>query len=72
MIELQCHSGTKKEEIIEFLQHHKGKHADILLETNLYPQWGDDWVLSVELHETGMKSAIETVNECYIHNVKIL
>ena len=69
---LECHSGTKKEEIVEFLEKNKGREAQIHFEANIYNQWGDDHIHSVTLHETGLQSAIDTVYECYIHNVYIL
>lgn len=72
MITMSCHSGTKKEEIIDFVQGGLGRTIIIHFEHNLYDYWGDDDEYKVELLPSNLHDVLEFIRHHYIHNVTIL
>lgn len=69
---MMCHGGTKKEELIAFVEEHKGKKIEIHYECNIYPGWGDDDMFT---YDTSTKKhydeIIDTINTHYIHGMKL-
>lgn len=70
---LDCHTGTKKEEIIQFVKQNKGKSVIIHYEYNIIPSWGDDEeTLIVILTEADMQKALNLIETHYIHRIKVV
>jgi len=69
MKNIQCHSSTTKEQVIEFINAHAGKKIKLHYESNMYPYWGDDHIDEILLDEEGLKQALDKVKKYYIHSV---
>ena len=69
---IRCHSGTTKQESIDFCNAHKDKRVAINFEFNIYTGWGDDGEQEYFLDEEGMQNAIELIETHYIHGIKII
>jgi len=71
MEKIDCHSSTKKEELITFVEKHKGKKINIHFEHNIGGGWGDDddftFNTSIENH---LNEILETIEKYYIHGIK--
>lgn len=71
MGKIDCHSCTKKEELKNFVEKHKGKKIEIHYENNIYDSWGDDDFFTYDTSdEKHYKELIETIEQHYIHGIK--
>lgn len=71
MEEIKCHGGTKKEEILSFVEKHKGSKIEIHYENNFIERWGDDDIFAYDTSDPKhYKELIETINNHYIHGIK--
>lgn len=73
MEELQCHSGTKKQEVLDFVEAHKGKTLKLHYENNIYGRWGDD---DFGDYDTSDKQVYESllcmIDTHYIHGISVI
>lgn len=68
MARLNCTCSTKKTEVINFCNKHKGKTITVNFETNFYPdRWGDDMI--VDYTSDKFDSLMKLVNTHYIHGI---
>ena len=68
-----CHSGTKKEEVIVFVNENKGKRIELNYECNISPTWGDDDVFIFDTSiEKFYDEIIDVIETHYIHGIKIM
>lgn len=71
MKELRCHSGTKKDEVIDFVNTNKGIVIEAHYESNLQDVWGDDYVVSYDTSlDREFLEMIQLINTHYIHNIR--
>lgn len=67
---LQCHSGTTKDEILAFVNEHKGKLIKVLYETNISNFWGDDYEVVIDTsEEKGRNQLLYIIEYYYIHSL---
>jgi len=71
MSKIDCHSGTKKEELLAFVELHKGKKINIHFENNMRSGWGDDsdYTFNTSIEKLYIE-AVDTIKTCYIHGIK--
>ena len=68
MSRLDCTASTKKVEVINFCNKHKGKTIVVNFEHNIYPdRWGDDDIATYPPDK--FDSLMKLVNTHYIHGV---
>jgi len=72
-MKIRCHSSTKKEELIKFVEENKGSKIEIHFENNFIQGWGDDDIFIYDTSNKDMhKELLEVIRDCYIHNIKTL
>mgnify|MGYP003526598758 FL=1 len=73
MDKINCHGSTPKQDLIDFVNKHKGKKINLHYENNLYDRWGDDddytYDTSQEEYYIGI---INTIKTHYIHNITLI
>jgi hypothetical protein len=72
MIEFNCHSGTSKKEILDFITPYFGSKIRLHFEHNVYHNWGDDDDIEFEFTEENREDITSFIERHYIHNVYIL
>ena len=72
MEKLNCHSGTRKEEIIAFVNANIGKKIEVHFEENIIDTWGDDNILiyDTSIYER-LSELLKLINDHYIHGRKV-
>lgn len=79
MIELNCHSSTSYDEIVDFIKSNKGKNVHFHYELKGYDSWGNDEVLESVIDENFINWLEEYMgskyeyrnNSAYVHAIKI-
>ena len=67
---LQCHSGTSKEQIEQFIIVNKGKVMSVNYEHNIYQHWGDDDIGEFNTSvEKEYNDLIRLIRNHYIHSI---
>lgn len=73
MDKIECHSSTTKQDLIDFVERHKGKKINIHYENNIYNSWGDDDVFTYDTSlERHYKEILETIATHYIHGIECI
>ena len=71
MKSINCHSSTKKIELVNFVEENKGQKIEVNYENNFIDSWGDDDVFTFDTSEkTHYKEILKTIEEHYIHYMK--
>lgn len=70
MDKIDCHSSTPKEELVEFVNKHKGKKIEIHYETNIGVGWDDDFFTYDTSGEKHYNEILDTIKTSYIHGIK--
>ena len=72
MEELNCHSGTKKQEVFDFVEAHKGKTLKLHYENNIYERWGDDDFYDYDTsYQKDYERLLQMIATHYIHGIKV-
>lgn len=70
---IECHSSTPKQDLIDFVNLHRGKIIMLHWEGNMYPSWGDDDFTEYDTskHEK-FNQIIKSIEIHYIHNIWVV
>lgn len=72
MTKIDVHSGTTKQEIINYVNNNKGQILTLHYEGNTYTNWGDDYMYNFDTNiENEYNNLITTINNHDIHNIFI-
>lgn len=80
MERMNCHSSTKYDEIMSFIEAHKGKKCYFHYEIKGYDRWGNDNFMDFVLDDKaikwikeymGTKQEYRNTNNAYVHNIII-
>lgn len=67
---IECHSSTPKQDLIDFVNIHRGKIIILHWESNMYDTWGDDDFTEYDTsNDEKFNSIVETIKTHFIHNI---
>lgn len=73
MKKIDCHSSTPKKDLIDFVEHNKGKVISLHSELNGYNNWGNDDITEYDTSVPELYIQIlESIKNNYIHGIKCI